>query len=121
MSVQSTILGGLSREPNPVRLTTTSNTDIFTATDDETTVSAFGIANEDTSNATRISVYWYNATNTTSYLIWIGEIAAGEAEIVSDIPQKLKSGDKITATAAAANDLTINVILTRQSRSVPAL
>lgn len=119
MTVQAQFIGGLERV-NPVRLTSTSNTDIHTATDNETIVAGFGIANE-TSGAVKISVFWYNASNTTSYLIWRGDIAADGATIVSDIPQRLRAGDKITATAASGNALTVNPKVMRLGRTVPAL
>lgn len=116
MAFNGNYAAGLSWGPNPVRLTTTGSTSVYEAVDDETIIAGFGVANEDTANATRISVHWYNATNTTSYLIWIGEIAAGETEIVDEIPRRLRTGDQINATAAAANDLTIAPILVRQGR-----
>lgn len=116
MAFNGNYAAGLSWEPNPVPLTTTGSTTIYEAVDDETILAAFGVANEDTTNATRVSVHWYNATNTTSYLIWIGEIAAGETEIVEGIPRRLRIGDQINATAAAANDLTVNPVLVRQGR-----
>lgn len=116
MTIQASYSGGLSREPNPTRLTTTGNTDIYTATDNTVTVAGFGIANE-TGSAVAISVFWYNLTNTTSYLIWRGSIAADATEIVSDIPQRMRTGDKITATAATGNALTVNPKIIRQGRN----
>lgn len=108
MSVNSNIQGGLN-QPIALRLTGTSNTDLFEATDDNTSIISMSIANE-TGSAATISVFWYSAASTTSYLVFRSSIAANGTTIVTDIPIRLRNGDKITATADTGNALTVSLI-----------
>lgn len=108
MSVNSNIAGGL-QEPVSVRLTTTSNTDIFEAEDRNISIISMSIANE-TAGAVTISVFWFDDSAATSYLVFRSSIPADGTVIITDIPLRLADGDKVTATAASANALTVNLI-----------
>ena len=119
MSIQATYNGAPMWEARPLLLTGTSNTDVYTATSNNELCAGFSIANSSASGVA-ISVFYYNLTDTTSYLIWRGTIAADGATIIDNLPQRLRTGDKITATAATGNVLTIKPFMMRQGRTEQA-
>lgn len=116
MSVLGTYVGNL-QPPVTLNLSGTSLTDVLTATDDSLTVASFAFAN-DTAGAVVCYLEWYSAKNSTSYIIWQGSVATKETKIVSDIPIRLRNGDKIQAIGATSIRVTLfnllNFALTRQ-------
>ena len=109
MSVSGNYSGGVAR-PIPVRLTSTSATDIVTATDRSDVVSSFSLANE-TGSAVVVALHYYDGA--TDFLIFRRSIPATDTVIVSDLPIRLYPGDKFKATAASANAITVTPILIR--------
>lgn len=116
MSVSGQYQGGL-QSPVPVRLTTTGQTVVFTATDKDTTVAAFSLANE-TGSAVVANVYLKRSG--TSYLVWRGSIAASGATVVADMPLRLRDADTFEVTAASGNALTVTPIIIRSHANVAA-
>lgn len=114
MSVQGNYQGGVERSTDGLLLTTTNQTDVYEATDRDVIIAAFSVANED-SSARVVTVEYYDGS--TDRTIWHKSVAADDTEIVSDIPQRLYSGDKIKATAAGANVITVNLVIIRSNSS----
>lgn len=119
MSVNLNI-GGSLLPPSSVVLSTTNETDVFAPTSGPCTVLSIAVANGDTANACRVTIRWSDGTNT--YRLFTGDIAAGETEgvthglpliIVPSATNGLAVAKKITAQAAAVDDLTVTVIATR--------
>jgi len=117
MSATFVYSGGIER-PSPVRLTTTAQTAVYTATDRDTTVATFGLANE-TAGAVVVNAYYKDGT--TSFLIWRGSIEASGATIVVDLPVRLRAGDSFEVTAASANAITVYPVIVRSQSSAPAI
>lgn len=113
MSARANFVAGLTRE-TPVLLTTTNQTDIYTADAENYTLLGFGIVN-DHSSAITVSVHWFDGTS--SHLIWKGSVAANSTEIITDIPKPFDNGDKLQATAGTANQITVNAIVAIQART----
>lgn len=101
----------------PVRLTTTGQTAVYTATDKDTTVATFGFANE-TAGAVVVNAYYRDGS--TSFLIWRGSIAASGATVVADLPVRLRAGDSFEVTAASANAITVYPVVVRTHPYDPA-
>lgn len=116
MSVSGTYTGGL-QSPVPVRLTTSGQTVVFTATDKDTTIAAFSIANE-TAGAVVANVYLKRSG--TSYLVWRGSIAASGATVVADMPLRLRDADTFEVTAGSGNALTVTPVVIRSHSNVTA-
>jgi hypothetical protein len=105
MSVSINTHGALE-QPTSVRLTSTSITDIYTATNPNgTTVVAITLANE-TAGAVIVKIDRYDGS--TNFNTFRRSVAANATEILSDFPMKLRSGHKIRATADGANAITVN-------------
>lgn len=128
MSVNLNI-GGSLLPPSSVALSSTNETDVFAPASGPCTVISIAIANQDTSNACRVTIRWSDGTNT--YRIFTGNIEAGETEGVTHglplivVPSAINGqavAKKITAQAAAADDLTVTIIATRAmpQAAVPA-
>lgn len=109
MSATYYYTGGIERA-NPIRLTSTAQTVVYEATDKDSVVAAFGLANE-TGSAVVVNVYFKDGT--TSFLIWRGSIAGSEATVVNDIPLRMRSGDSLEVMAASANAITVNPVVVR--------
>ncbi|RVH87741.1 hypothetical protein CN204_04210 [Sinorhizobium meliloti] len=99
MSVQGNYAGNLL-QPVALNLSDTALTDVGTATGNmPTIVSSFAFANP-TGGAVDCSLYWYEAATTTDYLIWMKSVATKTTELISDMPIRLRAGDKIKAIGA---------------------
>lgn len=118
MSYMGTYPGAVQL-PKPVRLTTTSSTDIKTATDDIELVGAISFANETGSAVASVLCHYYDGT--TDFLVFSAPIPAYSTVVMEGMPIKLKSGDKIKVTAATANAITVTPIVSRiqQNERVP--
>lgn len=111
MSINVGIAGGLQK-PTHVRLTSTSITDIYTATNYGETVVAITMANE-TAGAVIIKIDHFDGT--TNFNTYRKSVPADDTLIFSDFPIRMRSGDKIRATAASANAITVNVAVVLDS------
>ena len=105
MSVNIGITGGLQK-PASTRLTSLSQTDVYTAASDGETVVAIALANE-TGSATIVLIERFDGT--TNWNIWRKSVPADDTLILSDFPIRLRNGHKIRATAAAVNRITVSV------------
>lgn len=108
MSIMANIRGGLVIS-DPIELTTTSLTDIYVATDKDTIVATMSVVNTGASNA-KVTIYRNDGTNDLA--IWCNTLAPGSTEIISQIPVRLYTGEKLVAQSDQAGDITItpNVI-----------
>jgi len=116
MSVSLIYEGGIQAAA-PVRLTTTSATDIVTAptADNTIIISSFSLANE-TGSAVQMSVHYYDGT--TDFLWFARSVPANDTIIVCEIPMRLRGGQKMKATAATGNAITVTPIVTRLHKNV---
>ena len=119
MSIQATYNGAPMWEAQPLLLTGTSDTDVYTATSNTELCAGFSVVNSSASGVI-ISISYYNATSTNSRLIFKRTVAANDTEIVDNLPRRMRTGDKITATAATGNVLTIMPLMMRQGRTEQA-
>jgi hypothetical protein len=99
MSVLGTFVGNVD-QPVSVALSGTSLTDVVTATDDSLTSASIAFAN-DSAGAVTCYVYWYQARTTTDFMVWVGSVPTKTTTIVSDLPVRLRDGDKIKVIGAA--------------------
>lgn len=96
MSVQGNYAGNLEQPVNQA-LTGTSLTDIGDAAGKMAkALASVAIANP-TGAGVDCSIYWYEAATTTDHLVWFKTVATKTTEILSDLPIRLKEGDKIKA------------------------
>ena len=116
MAISGNYNGGIQR-PSPVRLTTTGQTAVYTATDRDTVVGSWAMANE-TGSGVLTKCYWKDGT--TSYLVWSGTITANGAEIVCDAPLRMYPGDTFEVTAASSNAITVTPVVVRSQAHAPA-
>lgn len=93
--------------PTSVRLTTTSITDIVTATDNNSIVVAIIVANE-TAGAVTILIDRFDGT--TNWHTYAKSVPANDTVLLSDFPIRGLTGHKIKATAGSANALTVSVV-----------
>lgn len=100
MSVFGTFVGNVD-QPVSVALSGTTLTDIVTATDDSLTSASVSFAN-DSAGAVTCYIYWYQASTTTDFMIWVGSVPTKTTTTVSDIPIRLRDGDKIKVIGAAS-------------------
>ena len=98
------LTGGLTK-PAYVKLTTTSTTDVYTATQTQERVVSAVVANDSGGSVTCKLIYTDTA-NTTDVIYWEKAVAANTAEIV-DFPIRLRDGDKIKAVG----NNNVNVVL----------
>ena len=109
MSVNILVVGGLANT-TPVRLTTTSRTDVFTAEVGNSravsTVVAVVCSNE-TGGAVNILIEFFDGT--TNYFLFRRSVPANDTVFFSDFPKPLTGGMKIRATAGSANAITVDV------------
>lgn len=107
MSVSILLSGGLSK-CLPVRLTTTARTDIFTAevgtSRARSTVVSVVCSNE-TAGAVIILIEYFDGA--TNYFLFRRSVPANDTVVFNDFPIILYDGQKIRATAASANALTV--------------
>jgi hypothetical protein len=99
MAVLGTYVGNVAI-PVSLNLSGTSITDLFTASDESTTAASISFAN-DTAGSVNCYVYWYQASTATDFMIWVGAVATKTTVTVSDIPIRMRDGDKIKVIGAA--------------------
>lgn len=100
MSVLGTYVGNVA-QPVSLALSGSSLTDLVTATDDSLTTSSISFANDSAGSVT-CYVYWYQASTATDFIIWVGAVATKTTVTVSDIPIRLRNGDKVKVIGAAS-------------------
>ena len=105
MSVNIGVTGGLQK-PASTRLTTSGQTDVYTAASDGETVVAITLANE-TASATIVLIERFDGT--TNFNTFRRSVPADDTVVLSDFPIRLRNGHKIRATAATGNRITVNV------------
>ena len=105
MSVLGTYVGTVD-QPVTVALAGTSKTDIVTATDDSLTAASVSFAN-DTAGTVNCYVYWFQARTSIESLIWVGPVPTKTTMGPTDIPIRLRDGDKIRAIGAASVSVTV--------------
>lgn len=107
MSTLIPLIGGLT-PCLPVRLTTTSRTDIFTAEFNggraRNVVVAVVCSNE-TAGAVNILIEYFDGTN--NHFLFRRPVPANDSVIFSDFPIALTDQQKIRATAASGNAITV--------------
>jgi len=101
-------------EPSYVVLANTSQTDVFTATDNFTILNGVTIANDNGANK-EVKLHYYDGTS--NILFWIGTVADG-ATTTTEYPQfPMRSGNKIKATGD--NAVTVFLTLSRTQSGAP--
>ncbi|XHB99354.1 hypothetical protein ABWH97_13905 [Nitratireductor sp. ac15] len=105
-------LPGIVQPPVTTSLTTTSKTDVFTASDkaNEVVVS-ISVANK-TASGVDVTLEWHDGSS--DFIFWMKSVAAKTTEIVSDLPLALSSRhgntQKIKATAGTGNAVSVTVV-----------
>ena len=96
-----------------VALSSTNRTTVYTVPSNHRSIVRQIIAgNVDASNAATLKLEWYDASATTYYaLTGANSIAASGYLWLNDIIIGLEAGDLITATAGAADDLTVTTVV----------
>ena len=120
MSVHANYQGGIERSTEGLLLTGTSRTDVFTAYDNRGLVDTFSVVNNSAS-AVIVTLEFYDSTAAAYRIIWRKEVAANDTEVINDLPQRLYENDKIAATAATGNVITVNLVIVRSYASEPAV
>jgi hypothetical protein len=105
MSLLGTYVGNVAEAAN-VALTNTTKTDIVTATDDSLTAASVSFANN-SAGTVNCFVYWYQARTTTEFLIWVGAVPTKTTLGPTDVPIRLRDGDKIRAIGDANVSVTV--------------
>ena len=96
-----------------VALSSTNRTTIYTTPSlSRAVVTSVMIANVDASSAATIKLEWYDASAT---LTGAYSVAANGYLIISDTPMYFDTGDLLTATAGAADDLTVTAFVEEYS------
>jgi hypothetical protein len=115
MSVSNIIVPGGLQKPACVRLTTTTITDIYTATDNlDTVVAIVGV--DETNAAVDALIDWFDGT-TNNHICCLTISSGTKGHSIFDVPIRLLTGHKIRATASAANQITVSVYVTKSQRS----
>jgi hypothetical protein len=118
MSVTLNRHGGIE-PPESTALTTANETTVLTGlTTYIKMVEVITVVNSDTSNACECTLYWVSSAP-ASTRFWRGDIAAGETRVIDNIPVLVDGKGKvrsISAQAENANDLTVTVITSAQSK-----
>lgn len=90
-----------------VNLTSTSRTDLYTTPSATTAVvHNLTIANVDGTNSANITIEFYDSSATTYFKLAQDVPVPAGSTLIFDKPINLETGDKISLTASAANDLT---------------
>ena len=116
MSVSGNYAGGVETI-KPVLLTTTNITDIVLGVDRSTIIASWALANSDGSNV-QVSCYFNDGT--TDYLVYKTQVSAHSTDIVSEIPIRLREGQKFRAEAASSNKITVTPVIIRSHVNEPA-
>jgi hypothetical protein len=98
MAVLGTYVGNVSL-PVSLNLAGTSTTDLVVATDDSLTTASVSFAN-DTAGTVTCYVYWFQASTSTDFMVWVGSVTTKTTTTISDIPIRLREGDKIKVVGA---------------------
>jgi hypothetical protein len=104
MTISVLVAGGLSK-PAYKKLTTTSQTVVYTATQKQERVVTAQVVN-DTAGAIVCKLIYTDTVNATDVIYWEKSVAANSAEPV-DFPIRLLDGDKIQAIG----NNNVNIIL----------
>ena len=105
-------LPGVIQPPETTLLSTTSQTDVFTASDKtKVVVASISVANTDSSGVD-VTLEWDDGSS--EHVFWMKGVTAKSTEIISDLPLSLTSKysatQKIKATAATGNVVSITVV-----------
>lgn len=115
MSVSALLVGGLIK-PQSVVLTTTSQTDVFTAevgnSNARTIVLAASIVN-DSAGAIVVTLEWYNGTNDRKW--FKRSVPANDTIFIDELQLMLLNGYKIKATASAQPGITVTLSVLQDS------
>ena len=100
-----------------VALSTTNRTTIYTTPSlSRAVVTSFMIANVDASSATTVKLEFFDASASTHFaLTGDKSIATNDFLVISDTPIYLDSGDLLSATAGAADDITVTAFVEEYS------
>lgn len=109
MSISANIYGGLESS-DPIALSDTEVTSIFTATSKDTIVATFGIVNEGAASA---KVTLYRKSGENSFAVWHQAMAANSTSVITDIPMRLYTHEAITAMTDTPSVITITPIVLR--------
>lgn len=110
MSVQGNYAGNLEI---PVCQTIANTTKVKvgdTMSDDTLTLASWSFCN-DNGSAVVCQLYWYRASSATEHLIWQKSIANDTAEIIDNLPLRLRDGDEIRVVANSSVYVTLVYIL----------
>ena len=100
-----------------VALSTTNRTTVYTTPSlSRAVVTSIMAGNVDGSSAATLKLEWYDASATTHYaLTGAYSIAANGYLIISDSPIYFDAGDLLSATAGAADDITVTAFVEEYS------
>jgi hypothetical protein len=104
MAVSILVAGGLTK-PVYKKLTTTSQTDVYTATQSQERVVSAQVVN-DSGGAVTCKLVYTDTANATDVIYWEASVAANSAVTV-DFPIRLREADKIKAIG----NNNVNIIL----------
>lgn len=113
MSATVVLPGGLV-EPTYVVLTDTSQTDVFTATDNYTTLAGATIINPNGGNQA-VTLEYYNGT--TDIKFYKGSVGANSTASIEYPQFPMRSGNKIKATGVSG--ITVFLTLSRTQSGAP--
>lgn len=112
---------GTPEAPVCTLLTTGTITTVYTAADNSQVLDTGTFVNP-TGTPVDCFLYWRDVTGATDALIWVGTVKAkgvdGPGNLNAAFPVKLNKGDIIKATAA--NNVWINLLFVKNSRTRPA-
>ena len=110
---------GSIEPPTSTALTTTNETTVLTGLATYVmTVEVITIVNSDTANACECTLRWVSSAP-ASTAFWRGDIAAGETKVIDNIPVVVSGTGTVRSISAqpeSANDLTVNVFTSAQSK-----
>jgi hypothetical protein len=100
-----------------VALSTTNRTTIYTTPSlSRAVITSIMIANVDTSSAATVKLEFFDASATTHFaLTGAKSIAANDFLVISDSPIYFDTGDLLSATAGAADDITVTAFVEEYS------
>ncbi len=103
---------GVIQPPETTLLSTTSQTDIFTASDKtKVVVASISVANTGASGVD-VTLEWNDGSS--DHVFWMKTVAAKTTEIISDLPLSLTSKysvtEKMKATASTGNVVSVTVV-----------
>lgn len=111
MTIQATYSASLETV-NPVTLTDTSQTTIYTAPDNYSILAGFKLVNT-TGSAIAASCFHYTLADTTNRVIYRKSVPANDTVEVDSVARPMRAGDIFKVTAAA--DLVIVPVIMRRS------